>query len=1057
MLKTIPCLALAALVLLAIPAGRALAGREGAAKANVLVLHSYYSSFIWTEGLDAGIHDVLNDAKHLDIYTEYMDSKRFESPELFNDLHRLYHNKYRHTRFAAIIACDDNALRFLLDYRGGLFPGVPVVFCGVNNFPPGMLDGQTGITGKVEHVNLSKTLDVALALHPRTRRVVIIVDTTTTGQGTAALARAAVLGRPSRISFEFLDDLPMGEILGRVAGLAPDSLVVLLNFNRDRDGKVFSHQESIALLNEVCLVPIYGVWDFHLGRGIVGGAIVNGREEGAAAARMALAVMRGEDMARMPVVDEPAQDLAFDYPQLVRFGIDPASLPKGSRLLNGPQDFYALNKRLIWSLGAILAFLSLVTVVLSVAVVQRQRAQQALRQVNRALLTLSSCNRAMLEARAEPELLGEICRIVVEEGGYDQAWVGYPEPSRPGSSLVVAHWSREGEGGGPDAAGEAPEPESALGPGGALGPRQVEPGRIRLPLSVQEVAFGVLGIKARHQADFASDEVELLEKLADNLSYGIMTLNLAQERNQAQEALQQSNARLSLILESLPIVPFTCALGDPQNMTYVGGAIERITGYPPERFTGGPGFWLEHLHPEDREPVLAQLGNPEELLRQALTYRFRKADGSYAWFEDIRRAAENLESRAPLVFGALHDITRRENLRQEAQTRLDRLIQAEKMTSLGEIVAGVAHEINNPNSFLSYNLPLLQDNWRVLRPLVAAAGPQAAERLPQGLNLAELTAEMDEIIDAVRDGSSRINAVVSQLRDYVRYEPASPRVELDLNQVLQRTLAFLGAQIRKSFASFGLELAPDLPPVWGNSTKLMQVITNLVVNAINAAPDRQTSRLVIASRALSQRRVVLMQVRDNGRGMPAEVQERIFEPFFTTRRDSGGTGLGLAVALRVVEELGGVLTCASRPGAGTCFSLLLPAASFGGLDYPPAVAWVAGPARRTQEAAELLRAMANRRALINIADPERAEAWLADLPQVGAVVLDAEGLGPALMAWRRRLRLALPLLRVGWYAADGASVADATCGEEGPDFVLTPPLRAALEHDIFRCPARSLI
>ena len=1046
-------LALVCVLMLAFPARGVWASPDDSAKTNVLVLHSYYSSFVWTEGLDAGIHEVLNDVKHLEIYTEYMDSKRFESPQLFSDLFRLYQNKYRRTNFSVIIACDDKALRFLLNYRQELFPGAPVVFCGVNNFPSGLLEGQRGVTGKLERLNLSKTLDVALTLHPQTRRVVFIVDTTTTGQGTAQVAREAIQGRPGRVAFEFLDDLPMPEILRRVAALPDDSLVVLLNFNRDRDGKVFSHLESIALLREVCRAPIYGAWDFHLGRGIVGGAIVTGREEGAAAARMALEVLGGVEVAQIPVVDQPTQSLVFDYQQLVRFGIDPARLPAGSRLLNAPQDFYALNKRLIWSMVAILVFLALVTLVLAGAVLQRQRAQRALRKVNRALLSLSSCNRAMLEARAEPELLREICRIVVEEGGYDQAWVGFPDPARPGRSRVVAHWDRQGD----QSGANAPQPEGALGPGGTLSRCQAEAGHLCLPLRVQNAAFGVLGIKARGAADFARDEVELLEKLADNLSYGIMTLNLAEERNQAQEALQQSNARLSLILESLPIIPFTCAMGSPERMTYVGGAIERITGYPAESFIRQPGFWLERIHAEDRDQVLAQLGNFEELFRQPLTYRFRKADGSYAWFEDIRRAAESLDQHAPLVFGALHDVTRRETLRQEAQSRLDRLVQAEKMTSLGEIVAGVAHEINNPNAFISYNLPLLQENWRVMRPLLASAGPEAASGLPQGLSLEELNDEMDEIITAIRDGSLRINAVVSQLRDYVRYEPSSPQTRLDVNQVVQRSLAFLGAQIRKSFGVFNLDLSPDPPPVWGNSTKLMQVITNLVVNAIHATQDRDSGRLVISTRALAQGQAVSLQVRDHGRGMTPEVQERIFEPFFTTRRDAGGTGLGLAVSLRLVEELGGVLYCASRAGQGACFSLILPAASVGGLDFPPAVLWVAGPSQRSERAAAILRASPNRKQLVTAADPSSVEALLAEWPNLGAVVLDGQGLGAELATWCQRLRLALPLLRVGWYDPRGGSGANPVPGPSGPDFRLGPPLETALEHEVFRRAARSLL
>ena len=416
--------------------------------------------------------------------------------------------------------------------------------------------------------------------------------------------------------------------------------------------------------------------------------------------------------------------------------------------------------------------------------------------------------------------------------------------------------------------------------------------------------------------------------------------------------------------------------------------------------------------------------------------RYTSADGVNFW---LRYYLNPIRDESDALIGVLtifEDLTEEKRLRQESEYRLQQIIQADKLASLGEVVAGVAHEINNPNSFITYNLPLLEETWDLFVPILkdyANANPKVR---PKGLTFDELFRDMLDIIDAIRTGSSRINAVVSSLKDYVRLDDGREYMDVQINEVINKALIIVGAQVRKSAAEVEIDLEPDLPAIPGRFQKLEQVVTNLVVNAANSIPEKSKGRISIRTRYYEHLNSVAILVEDNGSGMSAPVLNRIFEPFFTRRRDAGGTGLGLSVSLKLVQEHHGTIGVMSREGIGSRFIVFLPLDQKTKLDLQPAILCVDDdPAFR--DIVRTFFASVYEKPFTVFGDPENLLTYLEKHPEVDIVLSDV--VMPEMSGWDllARIKERFPLVHVILFSGfeDDTSVA----GPYKPDHYLKKP------------------
>ncbi|MDD5298149.1 MAG: PAS domain S-box protein [Rhodocyclaceae bacterium] len=339
------------LLLFLLPAAR------GEETAHVLLLNSYHYGMDWTDGETVGVREgVEKSGRLIELHVEYMDTKRVSDETHFGNLRQLLEYKYRRTRFAAVVVTDNDALNFLKLYRDTLFPGVPVIFAGVNFFHDGMLAGVSGFTGVAETFEGGQTVAAMLQLHPGTRRIVVIIDDTITGKAIRKELDPMLVPFAGKLNFEFWDSLSLEQLRTRLPKLDNDTLVLLLPYARDSAGTYVTYADIAGLVSRLSPVPVYGSWDFYMGYGIVGGRLTNAAAQGRAAAEILLRVLGGEDAGHIPVTRVAPSEFQFDSRQLHRYGIPTSSLPPGSRLLF--QSWYETNRNWIW-LGAFLAMITL--------------------------------------------------------------------------------------------------------------------------------------------------------------------------------------------------------------------------------------------------------------------------------------------------------------------------------------------------------------------------------------------------------------------------------------------------------------------------------------------------------------------------------------------------------------------------------------------------------------------------------------------------------------------------------------------------------------------------
>jgi PAS domain S-box-containing protein len=512
-------------------------------------------------------------------------------------------------------------------------------------------------------------------------------------------------------------------------------------------------------------------------------------------------------------------------------------------------------------------------------------------------------------------------------------------------------------------------------------------------------------------------------------------------RKKASEALRETKEQLAMLLESLPIVSFTCMPEGDFRITFISSTIEEITGYRPEQFISDPGFWASKIAEDDRSKILGGLPRNLAADKCRFEYRFQAADGSFRWFDDTRRLVRTTDGALSHIAGMWRDITEEKRLRKEAEYRLQQVIQRDKLASLGVVVAGVAHEINNPNSFITYNVPLLEETWQIFQPILSRFSTQNPGWRHGAMDMAELCEDMNEILSAIRSGSDRINRIVMDLKEFVRIDKG-PLRPVDINEVIEKTFVLVGAQVRKSVARWEINLGEKLPTVQGSFQKLEQVVMNLVVNALHAIPEKEKGRLLITTQHVQRLGANVIRIEDNGTGIEPGVVGRIFEPFFTSRREFGGTGLGLSVSYNLVREHNGIIRVLSKPDCGSRFTVFLPTDLHAKLDLRSVV--LCFDADLALQKALTAHFIDSGDILLVIAETaedmlERIENW----PEAEIILADVGSL--RVDKWRRLslIKERFPLLTLILCIEPPEGVEEKPAEVPDPDHVLTKPIQMA--------------
>lgn len=254
-------------------------------------------------------------------------------------------------------------------------------------------------------------------------------------------------------------------------------------------------------------------------------------------------------------------------------------------------------------------------------------------------------------------------------------------------------------------------------------------------------------------------------------------------------------------------------------------------------------------------------------------------------------------------------------------TRNQQLIQSEKMAAIGQLAAGVAHEINNPIGYINSNLNALSHYVNQLTGLAnMIETAKSLDEVKAQLNVIDYGFLRDDIQDCIREsteGATRVRDIIAALKDFSHADDGRME-ECDLKEVFQSTLKLVYNEVK--YRCDVKESYQSVSRVYCNANQIKQVAMNLIVNAAQAIEQQGTIRIETGEDDAS----VWFAVEDNGSGMPFEVQKHIFEPFYTTKPIGQGTGLGLSLSYNILQRHGGTLTFESRPGQGTVFTGRIP-------------------------------------------------------------------------------------------------------------------------------------
>jgi len=855
-------------------------------RTGVLVLHSYHEGLTWTDGADQGIRETFAPRTDIEVYTEYLDTKRVSQDERLDLFAQYLALKYADTRIALVIVSDNDALAFLARYERDTFSERPVVFCGIDDFRPALLEGLDGpATGVVQALDPRGTVALIRTLQPGVQRLAIVSGIDSTAVAIRRQTRAAIEKMPEAPPAVWLSGLATGELVARLRELTANDAVLICNFNRDADGVYYSHEDAARLISRASLAPVYAMQDLYVGAGAVGGSVISSRDQGRMAARLGLEIL---DTREVPQVLWNCPNLLLcDHAALVRLGLDASRLPPDAQVINRPVSFYERHRRLIWST---LAAFALLVLALAGVIWGLLRTRRAAREVRRSEDNLRTTLNSIGDGVIATDAAGRVVHLnpVAERLTGWSAGEAMDLPLATVFTIVDTQTRRP-----------AAAPVAAV----------LERGEV-VALSNHTTLL------ARDGAEYQiADSAAPIRGDEGTITGVVLVFRDVTEEYRMRRRIAESDEQTKLALRGADLGTWDWNL--TAGTVTVDARSAEMLGAERREYVAPTDFLRERVHPDDLPGLRAAMD--AHLRGEAASFeaehRVRHGADDWLWLLNRGRVIERGPDGAPLrVCGTYLNITDRKRAEAEREKLAAQLRQAQRMESIGLLAGGVAHDFNNILTAIAGHTELAIAELREHFPGAGSA--------------------VDELRE-VETSVARAADLTRQLLAFGRRQMIRP-VVLDLNAKLRDLEKMLQRLISESIA-LRIHCAPDLHAIEADPGQLEQVIVNLVVNARDAMPgggrlDLVTSNVLLDATDLATNPEglpgphVLLSVTDTGCGMDQATRERMFDPFFTTKPVGQGTGLGLATVYGIVKQAGGTIDVRTAPGQGATFKIYWPAA-----------------------------------------------------------------------------------------------------------------------------------
>lgn len=343
---------------------------------EVLLIHSYHKGYAWTDDISSAIEKSFKEHKNIELTTVYMDSKRIDDSIYLDNLAKLYKQQFSNRPFDLIIISDNNAFDFISKYYEYLFKDTPVLFCGINDYNKDSLEKLyfKDISGVAEAVDVERNFELISKLHPNIKNLLIINDKSITGLAVKKDLTKIIEKYKKEFDIEYTDNLEISDLKTKVSNLEKgNSAILFVLLFKDTTGKYFTYKQSFEEVRKVSKVPIYGLWDFYLNSGMVGGLLTSAVAQGQTVSKMAIEVLNGKDIKDIPVVEESPNIYIFNYNELKRFNIDIPKYIENPIIINEPRSIYKEHKNFFIITIIIISLLSIIVVILKVNIKRREK------------------------------------------------------------------------------------------------------------------------------------------------------------------------------------------------------------------------------------------------------------------------------------------------------------------------------------------------------------------------------------------------------------------------------------------------------------------------------------------------------------------------------------------------------------------------------------------------------------------------------------------------------------------------------------------------------------